>query len=123
MKRIAILLVALLSVWSAAFAQAVGQCEYQPALSKPMHRPDTVLVTFKDYKMLKQRYPNKLFIYISHIDGKEPEGRVAKRIWRDANVVLRVEGYRAFPTSRYESKGTPIDISTELANQYWGLEQ
>lgn len=93
--------------------------------------PDVVIIdsvqflemTFKDYKMLKQRYPNKLFIYISHIDGKEPEGRVAKRIWRDANVVLRVEGYRAFPTSRYESKGTPIDISTELANQYWGLEQ
>lgn len=93
--------------------------------------PDVVIIdsvqflemTFKDYKTLKQRYPNKLFIYISHIDGKEPEGRVAKRIWRDANVIFRIEGYRAFPTSRYESEGKYIDIYSEGANQYWGIEQ
>lgn len=78
-------------------------------------------MTFSDYKMLKGRFPHKLFIYVSHIQGTTPEGRVARRIWRDANVYFRVEGFRAFPVSRYGG-GTPIDIYTEKAEKYWELK-
>lgn len=76
---------------------------------------------FSEYKMLKSRYPNKLFIYVSHVDGKTPDGQVAKRIWRDANAVFRVEGFKAFVTSRYGGDGT-ITISQERADAYWGLQ-
>ena len=89
--------------------------------------PDVVVVdsvqfmdlTFEDYKRLKHTFPTKLFIYISHVKGRNPDGSTARRIWRDANVYFRVEGFRAFPVSRYGG-GTPIDINAALASQYWG---
>ncbi len=78
-------------------------------------------MTFSQYKRIKQRFPKKLFIYVSHVEGSRPEGQVAKRIWRDANVVWRVEGHRAFPDGRYEGAGEPIDVWPERAAEYWGL--
>lgn len=75
---------------------------------------------FSEYKELKARYPQKLFIYISHVQGTQPEGQVAKRIWRDANVIFRVEGFRSFPTSRYGG-GESIDVWKEKAEAYHGL--
>lgn len=77
---------------------------------------------FSEYKSLKEEFPGKLFIYISHVEGKQPDGQVAKRIWRDANVAFRIEGFRAFPVGRYGG-GEPITISEDLADGYWGLEQ
>ena len=77
---------------------------------------------FSQYKELKARYPQKLFVYISHVNGTQPEGQVAKRIWRDANVIFRVEGFRAFPTSRYGG-GAHIDIWKERAEAYHGVIQ
>lgn len=78
-------------------------------------------LTFSQYKRLKEAFPNKLFIYVSHVEGRQPDGQVAKRIWRDSNVVFRVEGYRAFPIGRYGG-GNYIDIWAEKADEYWGLE-
>lgn len=80
-------------------------------------------MTFSQYKRIKQRFPKKLFIYVSHVEGSRPEGQVAKRIWRDANVVWRVEGHRAFPDGRYEGAGEPIDVWPERAAEYWGLSE
>lgn len=76
---------------------------------------------FSEYKRLKEKYPHKLFIYISHVEGKQPEGNTAKRIWRDANVIFRVEGFRAFVTSRYGG-GSYLTISEEKASEYWGVQ-
>lgn len=91
--------------------------------------PDVVIVDsiqflglkWSEYKMLKERFPHKLFIYVSHIEGTVPEGSVARRIWRDSNVYFRVEGFRAFPTGRYGG-GATIDIDETLAKEYWGLK-
>ena len=92
------------------------------------HRsPDYVVIdsiqfsdlSWDDYKNLKVRYPKKVFIYISHIDNGKPDGKTAVKIWRDANVIFRVEGFRAFPVSRFGG-GNPIDIWPEKANEYWG---
>lgn len=76
---------------------------------------------WSDYKRLKSEFPNKLFIYISHIDGKQPDGITARRIWRDASVIFRVEGFMAFPVSRYGG-GSNITVSEEKAKEYWGLD-
>jgi len=66
-------------------------------------------------------FNDKLFIYISHIEGRVPEGRVARRIWRDANIAIRVEGFCVFPIGRFGG-GKPIVISKEKASEYWGAE-
>ena len=76
-------------------------------------------MTFKDYKDLKTKFPEKLFIYISHSAGNMPDGKVAQRIWRDANVSFRIEGFKAFPIGRYGG-GEPVVISEERAIKYWG---
>lgn len=91
--------------------------------------PDVVFIdsvqflglTWAEYKGLKARFPHKLFIYVSHVDGAKPEGVVAQRIWKDCNVYFRVEGFRAFPTSRYGGN-EPIDVDKSLAESYWGLK-
>lgn len=92
--------------------------------------PDIVIIDsvqfldlkWSEYKRLKEAFPAKLFIYISHIDGKQPDGNTARRIWRDANVYFNIEGFRAFPVSRYGG-GEPIDIYPERAREYWGFEK
>ncbi|MCK5015827.1 MAG: hypothetical protein KAS32_02045 [Candidatus Peribacteraceae bacterium] len=77
---------------------------------------------YKDYRTLRETFPKKLFILISHADGKEPAGRVAKSIRFDAFVKIRVEGYKAFPVSRYGG-GEPYIIWHEGADSYWGAIQ
>ena len=75
---------------------------------------------FSEYKQFKEMFPNKLFIYLSHLDGKKPAGSVAQKIWRDANVAMIIEGFKAFPTSRYGG-GKEIIINQERADAYWGI--
>lgn len=104
-----------------------------PELMKRLRKhksPDIVIIDsvqflelrFSDYKRIKAAFPNKLFIYISHVDGKQPEGQTARRIWRDSNVVFRVEGFKAFPVGRYGG-GEPLVVSQNKADEYWGLLQ
>ncbi|MBQ6100919.1 MAG: ATP-binding protein [Bacteroidales bacterium] len=78
-------------------------------------------LNFSQYKRLKEQFPDKLFVYISHVDGRKPEGSTAQSIWRDANVYFNVEGYRAFPVGRYGG-GKYIDVWPEQAAEYWGFE-
>lgn len=71
--------------------------------------PDVVCVdslqytgmSYEQYKALKERFPKKLFIWISHAEGAQPEGRVAKKVRFDSNVKVFVQAYRAEPVSRY----------------------
>lgn len=74
---------------------------------------------FSEYKELKAMFPGKLFIYISHIDGKLPAGLTARKIWRDANVAFYVKAFKAFPVSRYGG-GAPVVVNEGLAAEYWG---
>jgi len=75
---------------------------------------------FNDYVLLKDMFPRKIFIYISHVIKGDLDGKAAIQIKRDATVVIRVKGFKAFTTSRYGG-GKPIIISEEKANEYWGL--
>ena len=75
-------------------------------------------LSYSDYKKLRDRYRNKLFVWISHAEGKEPKGNVAKSVRFDANVKIRVEGYKAFSESRYGG-GQPFIIWPKGAEEYW----
>lgn len=58
-------------------------------------------ITYDDYKMLKGLFPKKSFLFISHAKGKTPKGGCADSIMYDAGLKIRVDGYIAFPISRY----------------------
>jgi hypothetical protein len=78
-------------------------------------------MSYKEYKALRDEFRNKLFVIISHAEGREPEGKVAKKVRYDAFVKIRVEGYRAFVVSRFGG-GKPYDVWTEGAVQYHGID-
>ncbi len=88
--------------------------------------PDIIIIdsfqymglNFSKYQELKKRFPNKLFIFISHAEGKMPEGRVAKRVRFDASIKIWVEGFKAFPSGRYGG-GAPFVIWPDGAEKYW----
>jgi len=88
--------------------------------------PDIVIIdsiqymglTYAQYTRMIEKHRNKLFILISHADGKRPEGRIAKSIHFDAFIKIWVEGFRAFPVSRYGG-GSPYTIWPEGAEKYW----
>jgi len=89
--------------------------------------PDIVVIdsvqfielTFKEYKKMKAQFPHKLFIYVSHVEGRQPEGLTARKILKDSNVVFRIDRFKAFPISRYGG-GEPVVISEDKAAEYWG---
>ena len=76
-----------------------------------------------DYQLLSQRYRKKLFVVVAHEKGGEPKGALAQAIRYDADVKIRVEGYRAMVTSRYatgEVGGDDYIIWEDGADAYWG---
>ncbi|MDR3132544.1 MAG: ATP-dependent serine protease [Prevotellaceae bacterium] len=91
--------------------------------------PDVVVIDSIQYsglskdtaKALVDEFPRKLFIFVSHADGKNPAGRPASAIRFHAGVKLWVEGYRIpAPVSRYkDGECTPFTIWTEGAERYW----
>lgn len=81
---------------------------------------------WQDYAKLKDEFPDKLFIFISQADksGKDPDSNIAKKIRYDADIKIRVEGYKAFVTTRYEvpelgEGGQDFTIWQEGADAYW----
>lgn len=83
-------------------------------------------LTKRAYKYLKRDFPDKLFIFISQADNadKDPAGNVAKHVRYDADIKIRVEGYKAFVTTRYEvpergEGGADFVIWQEGADAYW----
>lgn len=87
--------------------------------------PDVVIIdsvqytgmSYSDYKELKDRHRNKLFILISHADGSQPAGRVARSIRYDASVKIWVDGYTAHVSSRFGG-GTPYVIWEDGVRKY-----
>jgi len=75
-------------------------------------------LTYKDYTTLINDFPHKLFILVSHADGREPRGNVGKAIKYDAFVKIYVEGYKAFAQSRYGG-GEPFVVWQKGADAYW----
>jgi len=71
-----------------------------------------------DYVELLRDFPDKLFIFTSHVVGKEPKGSLAQAIRYRSFVKLFVHEYRVFPQSRYGGN-LPYDIWPEKAQAYY----
>ena len=76
------------------------------------------------YQNLRDEFPDKLFIFVSHEKGGMPKGMMAQNIRYDSEIKIRVEGYKAFVTTRYEvpelgEGGTDFIIWEQGANKYW----
>ncbi len=76
-------------------------------------------MNYRDYVALRREFPNKLFILISHADGKNPAGSTAKSIRYDAFVKIRIEGYKAFALSRFGGTTKEYTIWEEGAQVYY----
>lgn len=73
-------------------------------------------LSYQSYCKMKERYPNKLLIFISHAEGIRPEGRPAKKVEYDADVKIFVSCFKAMCKSRFlDHPGQPITIWKEGA--------
>ncbi len=78
-------------------------------------------LNWSEYKRLKESNPKKLIIFVSHAEGKTPEGRIAKKVMFDATLKIWVEGYKAFSKGRYIGpNGGYFTVWKEGAQKYWG---
>lgn len=82
-------------------------------------------LSYNTYIRMKEEFSNKLIIFISHAEGLRPAGRAAKKVEYDADIKIRVEGFRAMCKSRFMDKpGVPFTVWEEGAARYWmGKEQ
>lgn len=93
---------------------------------KKQKSPDIIIIdslqfsgiTKMEYKILVRLYPTKLFIWISHADGKKPLGSLAIYVEYNADVKIRIEGFRAIIKSRYGGDADYIISETKSA-EYW----
>lgn len=59
-------------------------------------------INYKGYKALKEEFPSKLFIFVSHANEKnQPKGSTAEQVKYDAMVKIQVSQFRAKANSRY----------------------
>lgn len=107
--------------------------EDMPELSERLKKrrsPDFIIVdsfqyarlTWPSYIKLKEAYPEKLFVFISHAEGKQPAGRTAKQVRYDADLKIWVEGFQAISNGRYNPGGI-YTIWEERANAYHGINK
>lgn len=65
---------------------------------------------------LRKKYPRKIFVFVSHVDGKEVEGKTAYDVKRDSYKRIYVEGWKASYTGR--GKGGPQGYYVVWADGY-----
>lgn len=84
--------------------------------------------TWKHFKALKKDFPDKLFIFISQVDkAGNLADKIAVRIRFDADIKIKVEGFKAFVTTRYEDPdkgegGADFIIWEKGAADYWAQQ-
>ena len=95
-------------------------------LSKPKS-PEFVVIdsvqvmglSYQAFRGLKERFPRKLFVLVSQVDGKQPDGRGAKKMMYDADLKLWVEGHTVFSKGRFIGRTGTFVIWKEGADRYW----
>lgn len=76
-------------------------------------------MSYRSYIEFRNKHSDKLLIFVSHADGKQPAGRAARSIKYDASLKVWVEGYRAFSNGRFIGSTGICDIWAEKAKKYW----
>lgn len=84
----------------------------------------TALVGFtrSTFASLIDEFPDKLFIFIAHEENGKPYPAVARHVRKLAEVKIRVEGFKAFPVTRFataEGGGEEFVIWPEGAAKYY----
>ena len=79
-------------------------------------------LNYKRYLKFKNKLSNKLIIFVSHADGKQPAGRAAVSVKYDADQKIWVEGYKAFSNGRYRGRTGEYIIWEQGAQEYWGIK-
>ena len=77
-------------------------------------------LNYKRYLAFKKAHRDKLIIFVSHADGKQPAGRAAVSVKYDADQKIWVEGYKAISNGRYIGSTGECIIWEEGAAKYWG---
>lgn len=100
--------------------------ELTERLGKPKSPEFVVIDSFqylgmshKDYLSFKGRFPNKLLVFVSHAEGRQPSGRAAKAVKYDAMQKIWVEGHVAFTNGRFIGKTGQAVIWKQGASEYW----
>ena len=113
---------------------AIIDCEPIERMSERLTKkksPDIMVIdsfqysqlNYRTYLDLKQKHRNKLLIFISHADGKQPSGRSAKSVMYDATLKIWVEGYVAYSKGRFIGDTGKYMIWDKGAYMYWGINQ
>ena len=83
----------------------------------------TALVGFtrSTFASLMDEFPDKLFIFIAHKENGKPYPAVARHVRKLAEVKIRVEGFKAYPTTRFATAegGEEFVIWPEGAAKYY----
>lgn len=77
-------------------------------------------MSYKEYIDFKESHKDKLLIFISHADGRNPDGRSAKKVMYDASLKVYVEGFRAISKGRFFGPKGCYSIWEEGEDRYWG---
>ena len=69
-------------------------------------------------------FPNKLFVFLAHEKNGIPDPAIAEYVRRLSDIKIRVQGYKAFVTTRYEDAekgegGSDFVIWEDGAREYW----
>lgn len=107
-------------------------CEDLDELLSRQRSPDVVIIDSIQYFVkqydataekiieLRKKYRKKIFLYISHVEGKEVEGKEAYAVKRDSFVRINVAGYRAIYVGRGKAGKTGYyTIWEEGAEKFW----
>lgn len=76
-------------------------------------------MSFDAWKKLKSDNRDKLFIFLSHAEGRRPQGRTADRVRYDCGIKIFIDGFVAYPRSRYGGN-VPMVLWEEGARRYHG---
>jgi hypothetical protein len=76
-------------------------------------------ISYKEYIRLKEAHSDKLIIFTSHADGRNPEGRAARSVMYDSTLKIWVEGWRAFSKGRFIGRTGEFTVWDEGATGYW----
>ena len=91
--------------------------------------PDVIIIDsfqytqmdYRAYIAFKEKHPDKLIIFVSHADGTQPDGRAARKVKYDAELKIRVEGFRAFSQGRTKGSRGYFTIWEQGETEYgWG---
>jgi hypothetical protein len=72
-------------------------------------------ITVTEYHALINKFPKKGFIFISHKEGKHPEGTTAKKIGYDGGCRILVKNYIAYPEKNRFGGKEPYIVWDEVA--------